>query len=90
MLLEGESHAAHVRAGGAVWRHLWFLLDMFASLNSQAISHTTRLLCAQVVQVAAGGMHSVALTAEGEVYTCGVNDEGALGRETSECISAFI
>ena len=28
---------------------------------------------------------SVALTAEGDVYTCGVNDEGALGRETSAC-----
>ena len=34
------------------------------------------------MQVAAGGMHSVALTADGEVFTCGVNDEGALGRET--------
>ncbi len=38
----------------------------------------------QVVQVAAGGMHSVALTPEGEVWTTGVNDEGALGRETGE------
>jgi alpha-tubulin suppressor-like RCC1 family protein len=27
-------------------------------------------------------MHSVALTPEGEVWTTGVNDEGALGRET--------
>ena len=36
----------------------------------------------QVVQVAAGGMHSVALTARGEVLTTGVNDEGALGRCT--------
>lgn len=43
----------------------------------------------QVVQVAAGGMHSVALTAEGEVYTCGVNDEGALGRETSKAFTAW-
>lgn len=39
---------------------------------------------AQVVQVAAGGMHSVALSADGEVYTTGVNDEGALGRETGK------
>ena len=36
----------------------------------------------QVVQVAAGGMHSAALTARGEVFTTGVNDEGALGRCT--------
>jgi len=35
-----------------------------------------------VVQVAAGGMHSAALTAGGEVFTTGVNDEGALGRRT--------
>ena len=27
-------------------------------------------------------MHSVALTVDGEVWTTGVNDEGALGRET--------
>lgn len=27
-------------------------------------------------------MHSVALTPDGEVYTTGVNDEGALGRES--------
>ena len=40
------------------------------------------LVLRQVLQVAAGGMHSVALTARGEVYTTGVNDEGALGRCT--------
>ena len=43
------------------------------------LCHRWRL---QVVQVAAGGMHSIALTPEGEVWTTGVNDEGALGRET--------
>jgi alpha-tubulin suppressor-like RCC1 family protein len=41
-----------------------------------------RLGAAQVTQVAAGGMHSVALTPEGELWTTGVNDEGALGRHT--------
>eukprot|EP00884_Botryococcus_braunii_P000003 jgi/Botrbrau1/10002/Bobra.0012s0091.1 len=40
------------------------------------------VLDALVVQVAAGGMHSVALGADGAVYTTGVNDEGALGRKT--------
>ena len=39
-------------------------------------------LLTQVTQVAPGGMHSVALTPDGEVYTTGVNDEGALGRES--------
>ena len=29
-------------------------------------------------------MHSVAVTSSGEVYTAGVNDEGALGRKTGE------
>ena len=36
----------------------------------------------QVLQVACGGMHTVALTEGGQVLSWGVNDEGALGRET--------
>lgn len=36
----------------------------------------------QTLQVAAGGMHSVALTENFQVYSTGVNDEGALGRFT--------
>ena len=35
-----------------------------------------------VVQVAAGGMHVVALTHDNTILTWGVNDQGALGRET--------
>jgi regulator of chromosome condensation len=38
---------------------------------------------AQIVQVAAGGMHTAALDRDGAVFTWGVNDEGALGRPTS-------
>ncbi|GMH41965.1 hypothetical protein BSKO_09884 [Bryopsis sp. KO-2023] len=37
----------------------------------------------KVLDVAAGGMHSVAVTEEGQVWSWGVNDEGALGRLTS-------
>ncbi|XP_056142568.1 regulator of chromosome condensation [Lampris incognitus] len=37
-----------------------------------------------IVQVAAGGMHTVCLTDSGSIYTFGCNDEGALGRETTE------
>lgn len=37
-----------------------------------------------VVCVVAGGMHSVALTHKGRVWTFGCNDEGALGRATAE------
>lgn len=37
----------------------------------------------QVLQISCGGMHTVALTEGGEVYSWGVNDEGALGRHTA-------
>lgn len=36
-----------------------------------------------VVQVACGGMHSLALTKDSKVYSWGVNDQGALGRNTT-------
>ncbi|KAJ8920006.1 hypothetical protein NQ315_006536 [Exocentrus adspersus] len=36
----------------------------------------------QIVDVCAGGMHTVCLTTEGKVLTFGCNDEGALGRVT--------
>lgn len=35
-----------------------------------------------VVQITAGGMHCAALTAENTILTWGVNDQGALGRDT--------
>ena len=42
------------------------------------------------MSVKAGGMHTVALTESGRVYTWGCNDEGALGREANcmedECV----
>lgn len=36
-----------------------------------------------VVQLAAGGMHVVALTHDNKILTWGVNDQGALGRDTT-------
>ncbi|EDO33245.1 predicted protein [Nematostella vectensis] len=36
-----------------------------------------------IVQVESGGMHTVALSKDGKVYTWGCNDDGALGRETT-------
>ncbi|EDW69530.1 regulator of chromosome condensation [Drosophila virilis] len=36
------------------------------------------------VDVCAGGMHCLVLTKNGDVYSFGCNDEGALGRDTSE------
>ncbi|KAG7242214.1 hypothetical protein INR49_024260 [Caranx melampygus] len=38
----------------------------------------------KIVQVIAGGMHTVCLSDTGHVYTFGCNDEGALGRDTTE------
>ncbi|XP_019368066.1 PREDICTED: regulator of chromosome condensation [Gavialis gangeticus] len=38
----------------------------------------------KIVQAEAGGMHTVCLSVTGKVYTFGCNDEGALGRDTSE------
>lgn len=35
-----------------------------------------------VVDIAVGGMHAAALTKSGDIYTWGVNDQGALGRDT--------
>lgn len=37
-----------------------------------------------IVDVKAGGMHSLCLTKSGEIWSFGCNDEGALGRDTSE------
>ncbi|KAK2810439.1 hypothetical protein FQN50_002928 [Emmonsiellopsis sp. PD_5] len=36
-----------------------------------------------VVQVAAGGMHCIAITHDNKLLTWGVNDQGALGRDTT-------
>ncbi|KAF2757249.1 RCC1/BLIP-II [Pseudovirgaria hyperparasitica] len=35
-----------------------------------------------VVQIAVGGMHALALTRDNKIYSWGVNDTGALGRDT--------
>ncbi|KAK2739297.1 ran exchange factor prp20 pim1 [Colletotrichum kahawae] len=36
-----------------------------------------------VVQIACGGMHAAAITKDNKILTWGVNDQGALGRETN-------
>lgn len=47
-----------------------------------------------IVLVRAGGMHTVALSDEGKVFTWGCNDEGALGREVAgmeeECVPGLV
>jgi regulator of chromosome condensation len=43
-----------------------------------------------VIRVACGGLHSVAVTEDGEVYTWGCNDDGALGRDGEENFPAKV
>jgi len=43
-----------------------------------------------MVDICAGGMHSVGLSKTGEVWTWGCNDEGALGRKVEEEEEAFV
>jgi regulator of chromosome condensation len=43
-----------------------------------------------VVRVACGGLHTAAITAAGEVYTWGCNDDGALGRLGDENFPAKV
>ncbi|XP_065186805.1 regulator of chromosome condensation-like [Sycon ciliatum] len=43
-----------------------------------------------IKQVVCGGMHTVALTTEGKVYTFGCNDEGALGRTGDEALPGLV
>lgn len=38
----------------------------------------------RILKIVCGGMHTVALSNMGKVYTWGCNDEGALGREGFE------
>lgn len=40
----------------------------------------TGLAGRRILKIVCGGMHSVALSNQGKVYTWGCNDEGALGR----------
>jgi len=45
---------------------------------------------APVIALACGGMHSLALDSEGQVYSWGVNDEGALGREARPALCSLL
>jgi len=49
--------------------------------SANAYCHVCRQFYEQVIQIVCGGMHTLALTTDGHVYSWGVNDEGALGRE---------
>lgn len=56
----------------------------------QVINNLTGLSMYQVRSIAAGGVHSLAVTDDGTVYSTGVNDEGALGRRTGKSETSII
>lgn len=63
------------------------VLDCFTAWRWPCFQHPSHRPCnhtLQILQVACGGMHTVVLTEDGQVYSWGVNDEGALGRPTGE------
>lgn len=43
-----------------------------------------------IVQLCCGGMHTIALTKKGDVFSWGCNDEGGLGRDTPEDEDCFL
>jgi regulator of chromosome condensation len=50
--------------------------------NVRVPRHNKLLDSFNVTQIAVGGMHCVGLTRQGQIVTWGVNDHGALGRDT--------
>lgn len=57
--------------------------DTFKKAECPRPKFNTVLSNAGVVQISAGGMHGIALTHDNKVLTWGVNDQGALGRDTT-------
>lgn len=56
----------------------------FEALHTRTTLYKINL--SNVVKIAAGNYHSLFLTAEGKVYTCGKNDKGQLGIGKRNCI----
>ncbi|XP_072277063.1 regulator of chromosome condensation [Pyxicephalus adspersus] len=80
------SHSSHKTAGGLVLTlgqgdvgQLGLGEDVMERKKPALVS-----LPEKIVQAVAGGMHTVCLAESGSIYTFGCNDEGALGRDTSE------
>jgi regulator of chromosome condensation len=57
--------------------------DTFKKADCPRPRFNSILTDAGVVQVSCGGMHGVALTHDNKILTWGVNDQGALGRDTT-------
>ena len=77
-VVEATRPVPTVAGGQKVCTNFFCCFSCFQACNSEGLYVATL----QTLQVAAGGMHSVALTEDFQVYTTGVNDEAALGRFT--------
>ncbi|EPE04449.1 ran exchange factor prp20 [Ophiostoma piceae UAMH 11346] len=58
------------------------IVDVKRPRPNPFLSATASPAAFEIVQLACGGMHSVALTRDNRIVTWGVNDGGALGRDT--------
>ncbi|KAL9113930.1 MAG: hypothetical protein Q9227_002064 [Pyrenula ochraceoflavens] len=56
--------------------------NAFDAAEAEVPRSNTHLNTIGVTQLAVGGMHCAALTHDNKIYTWGVNDDGALGRDT--------
>ncbi|RNA13003.1 regulator of chromosome condensation isoform X2 [Brachionus plicatilis] len=59
-------------------------LGLGAEIDNRKKPQVIKELPDDVIQIAAGGMHSACLTKDGLVYTFGCNDEFALGRDNDD------
>ena len=72
---------------------LWVFKKIFSKLTILSERKKPALvkeLDEPILCAAAGGMHNLCVGESGDVYTFGCNDEGALGRETTEEEEAFL
>jgi alpha-tubulin suppressor-like RCC1 family protein len=58
----------------------------FTLVNTQG----TALYNEQIIQVATGAYHSCVLTRHGEMWVCGLNDDGQLGLSSVESHGSFV
>ena len=77
MYVFGEGSAGELGLGAGIRRDV---MDAMRPRLNQRLAATS----VGIVQVAVGGMHCAALTHDNKIFTWGVNDAAALGRETDE------
>lgn len=74
----------------AVGENLSNQLGLGSEIDNRKKPQLVKELPDDVIQIAAGGMHSACLTKDGTVYTFGCNDEFALGRDNDDEIDKVV